>query len=77
MRGERLGGVDGAERVGAAVGSGCEERNEWRRRAGVSRIRWPYADGQAVGIGVVPPDSERAIEWIRVALCRRPGRQHR
>ena len=27
-------GVDGAERVAAAVGSGCEERNEWRRRAG-------------------------------------------
>ena len=43
----------------------------------MSRIRWPYADGQAVGIGVVPPDSERAIEWIRVALCRRPGRRHR
>nr|XP_020157118.1 circumsporozoite protein-like [Aegilops tauschii subsp. strangulata] len=57
-----------------------EERNEWRRRAGASRIRWPYADGQASGIGVVPHGSERAIEWIRwlyadgqaVGIDRRP-----
>ena len=42
----------------------------------MTRIRWPYADGQAVGIGVVPPYSERAHELIRVALCRRPGRRH-